>query len=104
MVDHNVVGLDVSVDNFYDIMAIVKGLKHVCEIELHIHKLEANLFDILRLDAIFNTFSFINFINALNIIAQTSLRVVFLNKVYVILLRIINDLLQPNNIRMLKFL
>ena len=92
MVDHNIVRFDVSMDNLDSFMAIVKSFKHIHEIKMYILLPEADLSVVLRSTSIF-TFLFVLGVDSFDIIAKTSLGVVFLNKIYVVLLRIVNNLL-----------
>ena len=103
MVDHYVVRLDVSMNNFYRLMAIEQSLKHVYEIELYILRLQPNLLIILGSTLIL-TLLLEGFVGTLDVVAETTHGVVFLNNIYVVLLRIINNLFQPNHIRVLEFL
>jgi hypothetical protein len=77
MIDHNIVWFDISVYHIGNTMTIVKGLKHVNEVRPHI------------------------FANHLD---QRSFALPFCHEVDVVLVWVVDDLVQPDNVRVLKSL
>ena len=71
VVDHDVVRLDISVDDFDDFVAVVERLEHVDEVESHVVLIEPHLLDVF-LSPLSHALLLQLLVYLLQLIAQTS--------------------------------
>ena len=106
MVYHDVVGLDVAVDDTDDLMAIMQGIDKICEILSYLALLEP-----LRPHVSVALFFLALFVVRLkllvefhDLVAEAALRVVLGHEVDVVARRVVDDLVEPDDIRMCQSL
>jgi len=104
MVDHDVVGLDISVDDLDDFMAVVEGFEHILEVSPHLaffepdrlHLLEAAFLDALAVVLL------MLLVPLLHEVAQTTFRMILGDQVNVIFLGVIDDFVQVDDVRVVQ--